>query len=260
MNNLIGIKHGRNFRELGGYVNRAGKKIKHGKLLRSGHLADLSENDLNLLKNFNVKQDIDFRSLDEQQHQPDRVPAGAEYRFNPVFSQDLTESTVNTRDLIELASEDPNYGFNHMMEVYRNVAVNPDSQNAYKQFFQYLLANTGDSTLLFHCTAGKDRTGVGAFLLMNALDVDYETIKTDYLTSNLNNKDYYDQTTKTAEENNVSPAAIQSIQAMMSVDERYLAETVKTINENYGDVQVYAKNILNIGKDEKDTLKQIYLD
>ena len=61
-NKLINITNGRNFRELGGYETISGKKIKFHKILRSGHLADLSEDDRSYLTNYGVKYDIDFRS------------------------------------------------------------------------------------------------------------------------------------------------------------------------------------------------------
>lgn len=65
------------------------------------------------------------------------------------------------------------------------VADEQHAKDEYRRFFDNLLANDQpDSTLLFHCTAEKDRTGMGAVYLLTALGVDFETIKQDYLLTN----------------------------------------------------------------------------
>ena len=73
---LIGIQNGRNFRELGGYKTVSGQTIKYNKLLRTGNLADLSPFDKQFLTDYGVKYDVDFRSKEEVDNQPDRVPDG----------------------------------------------------------------------------------------------------------------------------------------------------------------------------------------
>ena len=90
---LIGIQNGRNFRELGGYKTVSGQTIKYNKLLRTGNLADLSPSDLELLQKHGVKYDVDFRTEKEKNDHPDRVPEGAKYVFDPVFSDDLTNAS-----------------------------------------------------------------------------------------------------------------------------------------------------------------------
>ena len=105
-NQLIGVTSGRNFRELGGYETMSGKKIKMHKLLRTGNLADLSPFDKQFLTDYGVKYDVDFRSKQEVDNQPDRVPDGVEYIYDPVFSEDLTNSSKSLNDLIKQAHDD----------------------------------------------------------------------------------------------------------------------------------------------------------
>lgn len=258
--NQIGIKHGRNFRELGGYETIDGHKIKYKKLLRTGNLAKLSDNDLSILNNYPVKFDIDFRSVEEKDKEPDRVPETSKYIFNPVFSQDLTESSISIEDLIMQSDNDGEFGFNNMLASYRDMVVGEDAQAAYQTFFKYLLENNDDGTLLFHCTAGKDRTGMGAFYLLTALGVPREVIIKDYLISNKTTKKFFDQTTASAQEAGASSSTIKSIQALMSVNEHYLNEAIKIMDDDFGGAEAYLKNILNIGKEEITELKNIYLD
>lgn len=120
-NQLIGVTSGRNFRELGGYETLSGKKIKMHKLLRTGNLADLSPFDKQFLTDYGVKYDVDFRSKEEVDNQPDRVPDGVEYIYDPVFSEDLTNSSKSITDLDTQAHDDADFGFNHMHYAYEDM-------------------------------------------------------------------------------------------------------------------------------------------
>lgn len=259
-NKLIGIKSGRNFRELGGYQTSNGKTIKMHKILRSGHLAELDDVDIGLLKNYQLKYDIDFRSKEEVEKEPDRVPEGVQYLYNPVFSSDLTDNSKSIDELLEETDSDPNFGFNNMMLSYEDIVTSSDAQHAYRTFFQFLLENTEEKeTLLFHCTAGKDRTGMGAVFLLNALGVDFSTIKQDYLLSNVTTKENYDRLTKLVLDRGGDENTVQAVQALMRVDERYLNHAMNIINNNYGGLNEYTKNIFGMDHDNISQLRNIYL-
>ena len=155
-NKLINITNGRNFRELGGYETISGKKIKFHKILRSGHLADLSEDDRSYLTNYGVKYDIDFRSKEEVEKQPDRIPENVQYDFNPVFSDDLTNSSKSIDALETEAEKDPQFGFDHMLLAYEDMIHSATARHAYQNFFKFLLSNTK----LSYFTALRERTGL----------------------------------------------------------------------------------------------------
>lgn len=259
-NKLIGIKTGRNFRELGGYRTSSGQTIKMHKILRSGHLAELDGVDIGLLQNYRVKFDIDFRSKAEVTKEPDRVPNGAQYLYNPVFSEDLTDNSKSIDELLAETDSDPNFGFNNMMLSYEDIVTSADAQKAYRTFFEQALTNTEDGdALLFHCTAGKDRTGMGAVFFLNALGVDFATIKKDYLLSNVTTKDNYDNITKTVKERGGNENTVKAVQALMRVDERYLNHAMNLINNNYGGLNQYTKDIFGIDHANLEQLKHIYL-
>lgn len=259
--NLIGIKSGRNFRGLGGYQTKSGQKIKYHKIIRSGHLGELDDHDLDLLKNFKLKYDIDFRSSDEAKKEPDRLPDDVKYEFNPVFSEDLTNSTVGLADLMEIKDLDPDFGFNNMVDAYTDIVTGPDAQKAYQTFFKYLLENDQDQeALLFHCSAGKDRTGMGAVFLLNSLGVDFDTIKKDYLISNHTTNDFKEQFINNAVANGASENLVKSINALMVVDERYLQHAIDIIDQEFGGLDQYTKEILKIDNSDKERLQEIYLE
>ena len=209
-NQLIDVTSGRNFRELGGYETNSGKKIKMHKLLRTGNLADLSPFDKQFLTDYGVKYDVDFRSKEEVERQPDRVPDGVEYIYDPVFSEDLTNSSKSINDLNTQASDDADFGFNHMHYAYEDMIESESAQKAYRKFFDVLLKNDVEGeSVIFHCTAGKDRTGFGA---------------------------------------------LQSVRA------EYIDHAVKIINDDYGSIHNYLRDMMKLSSADIMKLRNIYLE
>ncbi|WP_297816280.1 tyrosine-protein phosphatase [uncultured Lactobacillus sp.] len=258
---LIGIKSGRNFRELGGYETISGQKIKYNKLLRTGNLADLSPTDLDLLRDYGVKYDVDFRTAKEQHDHPDRVPEGAVYEFDPVFSDDLTNASKGIFALEENAEKDPTYGFKHMYFAYEDMIKGQTAQKAYRKFFDLLLTNSKDNeALLFHCTAGKDRTGYGALLVLSALGVPFSTIKYDYVLTNVTTKEFVENMLKQAAHDGASAKVLQSIKDIQSVYPEYLDHAVKVLNEEYGGIHEYLRKVMHLSAGDIMDLRRIYLN
>lgn len=260
-NQLIGITSGRNFRELGGYESLSGKKVKYHKLLRTGHLADLSQNDQNYLVAYGVKYDLDFRSQQEVKNQPDRVPAGVDYIFDPVFSSDLTNSSRSLDDLEVIAKTEPEFGFNHMLYAYEDMIESVSARQAYRKFFDIALENKGEEqALLYHCTAGKDRTGFASLLILTALGVPLRTIRRDYLLTNITTKDFVDGLITQEEAKGKRPEVIRSIRDIQSVKPEYFDHTLKVLNDRYGSVNNYLRDVMKLSAGDIMDLRRIYLD
>ena len=260
-NQLIGITSGRNFRELGGYETLSGKKIKMHKLLRTGNLADLSPFDKQFLTDYGAKYDVDFRSKEEVDNQPDRVPDGVEYIYDPVFSEDLTNSSKSITDLDTQAHDDADFGFNHMHYAYEDMIESEPAQKAYRKFFDVLLENTVDGeSVIFHCTAGKDRTGFGALLALSALGVPLNTIKKDYLLTNITTKDFVDSMIEHARQNGKNENVLQSIRDIQSVRSEYLDHSVKVLNDEYGGINNYLRDVMKLSSADIMKLRNIYLE
>lgn len=260
-NQLIGVTSGRNFRELGGYETLSGKKIKMHKLLRTGNLADLSPFDKQFLTDYGAKYDVDFRSKEEVDNQPDRVPDGVEYIYDPVFSEDLTNSSKSITDLDTQAHDDADFGFNHMHYAYEDMIESEPAQKAYRKFFDVLLENTVDGeSVIFHCTAGKDRTGFGALLALSALGVPLNTIKKDYLLTNITTKDFVDSMVEHARQNGKNENVLQSIRDIQSVRSEYLDHAVKVLNDEYGSINNYLRDVMKLSSADIMKLRNIYLE
>lgn len=260
-NQLIGVTSGRNFRELGGYQTASGKKIKMHKLLRTGNLADLSPLDLDFLSDYGVKYIVDFRSQDEVDKQPDRIPAGAKYQYDPGFSEDLTNSSKSINDLEAQSKNDADFGFTHMLYAYEDMVLSTSAQIAYRNFFKALLKNDQEGqSLIFHCTAGKDRTGFGAMLVLTTLGVKLNTIKQDYLLTNITTHDFIEGLVEREKKQGKNKNTLQSIRDIQSVHSEYLDHAIKIINDKFGSINNYLRDVMKLSSSDIMKLRRIYLE
>jgi Protein tyrosine/serine phosphatase len=180
-----------------------------------------------------------------------------------VFQEDETKaSEVQNEGYIPEIGSDPTNGYEHMIAVYRDVIIGDTAKVAYRKFFNQLLLNTGDdNVLIFHCSAGKDRTGMGAVFFLTALGVPFETIKEDYLLTNVANKEFVDNLLEMLNKKGYTdPDVINSVKDLMTVHYNYLATAMKTIDKKYGNINNYIKKELKVSSSEITTLKKIYLE
>lgn len=260
MPELLNIHHGFNFRDLGGYQTKAGQTMRTHKLIRSGRLNELSTRDQQYLTDYGLAYDVDFRSPQEQSDAPDRVPSGVAYHFDPVFATDETKASIKAEELRRQAlAKDPLGGFRNMVNTYADLVLLPSAQKAYRTFFDLLLANDGDQALLFHCTAGKDRTGMGAVYLMTALGVDPVTVRRDYLASNLYLGEESERMVNEARQTGAAPALIASTRSLGGVANEYLDSALMTIDANFGSLDHYLTDALQITPAQRRDLRAIYL-
>ncbi len=258
---ILQLQKGGNFRELGGYETIAGKTIKWHKIIRSGKLADLTDADIAYLNDYGLKYDVDFRSPEEKATSPDRIPDQAKYLFIPVFSTDETQNSKQTERLQRKMDTDPTTGHLQMQHAYKDIITNPHSQKAYRSFFDVLLENDGEkSTLLFHCTAGKDRTGMGAVFFLNALGVNEDTIKADYLLTNKVIQQQQIMLTKTLKLQGASSAFIQSMRDLQSVQISFYNTAMDQIEKTSGDMAAYLHEYLHLSDSDIQDLRHIYLE
>lgn len=255
---ILDLEKGRNFRELGGYKTIDGQTIKYHKVLRSAGLGDLTDKDVNFLDNYGLKTDIDFRSKEEVEKKPDRISKGTKYLSLPVFKEDETEASKIQGTSIPDMDYVPIDGYNHMLDAYLDMINGEQAKKAYQNFFGELLTNDNDNeVLLFHCSAGKDRTGMGAFFLMSALGVPMKTIKDDYLLTNEASKSYTDKLFSDVLKHD--PSLVDTIKALMTVNINYLKTAEDAIKQTSGSIDNYIKNELKVSDSDIKDLKKIYL-
>ena len=250
MKRILNLEGAINLRELGGYPTENGTTIKYNKLLRSGDISNLTTNSLNYLKNYGLKYVVDFRSINEQQTWSDVTSDFYNIYSDPVYplkgNGDKLAGALNHGD------------YSYLGLIYQSVVLDQHGQEAYKYLFDLLLENDQPKTsLLFHCAAGKDRTGIGALLILKALGVDEETITRDYLLTNLM---YSNQATieKTLNDKNGD----QNINKMnmTKADLESITSVFRAIEHYYGSFENYLDKALDIDKDKLAQLKDIYTE
>lgn len=171
-----------NFRDLGGYRTANGKDVKWGKLYRSGSLATASNADLAGLRELHLATFIDFRSGAEKTAEPDRLPDPA--GFAVVEIPVLDEGNKNLfGDISKRIEEDALGDFDpgHTME-QANRQFAGEFTPQFRQFIHAVLDANG-APVLWHCTAGKDRTGFAAAILLRILGVPQDVVMQDYMAS-----------------------------------------------------------------------------
>jgi protein-tyrosine phosphatase len=213
-----------NFRELGGLPAAGGCRVKYGLLYRSGDLPQPSEADKAVLEALGLKTVVDFRGAFEASTVPDWLPSSVTRRY--LVSIDAGNvMDFEAIQLKELSAEDV------MDRIYASLIR--DSQGAYRRLFE-LLADSANTPLLFHCSAGKDRTGVAAALLLSALGVERPIIYEDYILSARLLGSKYDYEVGT------------DYEAMYNVRSHYLESAFAVIDGEYGGTESYLRKQLGV--------------
>jgi len=254
----IKLNNGFNCRDLGGYQASNGSTIKRHQLIRAGYLSDLDGVDQKTLYNYGVRTVIDLRSPMEVMKYPDHLGRIARYLRISVSRRDLTESTANLRGLASQLT-DKKAGFQLMMRSYRQLVISTEAQQAYHHFFKSVL-NATPGGILFHCSSGKDRTGLLAILTLMMLDVPKETIKVDYLSSNLVSALRINDRLNGAKIVSSNLAYLQSIFDLSIVREEYFKQVISIIDDDFGGGKSYWHEQLGLSEDDLIKLRELFLE
>lgn len=251
-----------NARDLGGIRTTDGREIRKGMLIRSGMLQHLTDADCEVLCSVPLKTVVDFRTAREMQEMPDAKIPDVQYVHCPI----LKEMSGITRE--ETENEIPAYyraaiaaGFeaeDRMTQMYIPLVEGDYSLDHYSEFLDHVL-NHEDGALLYHCTAGKDRVGIGTMLILTALGVDRDTILEDYLLTNFYCKAETDHTVETAKKYSDAPSTEFAVRAFDSARERYMRTAWQSIDRRYGDVKTFMTERLDFGEEKQAALREKYL-
>lgn len=255
---MLELEEGINFRELGGYLTEDGRKIKWHKLLRCGSMAQLTKNDVDYLDQYGVRYIIDLRSPEESNYSPDKYPDKAQYFQDTVypFSFSLFKN-LGIINNMRLGASNMDFG----RQTYLQMLLDPHAQAAYRKMFNVLLENDKEGkSVVFHCTAGKDRTGVAAFLILSALGVSEKQIVEDYLYTNLFFDNYSSETINDALESESQTEIAQRLNSKTAV----IAETIKVLPKACrvvsGSVEKFLEEKLGMTKAKIERLQELYLE
>jgi protein-tyrosine phosphatase len=165
----------RNFRDLGGYPTEDGRRVRWGQVFRADSLAELSDSDIAYLERIGLARVIDLRGDGEVQERPNRLAgrAGFAYVQLPIGENDLSPAEWARKfESGEFGEIDASW----LVRGYRRTL--DERAHRVGAVLKQLAASA--SPAVFHCTAGKDRTGVISALLLLLLGVPREVVVGDY--------------------------------------------------------------------------------
>ena len=170
----------RNCRDLGGIKNIDGKVIREGLLLRSAHLQNAEPEDVQDLRTyFSLSEILDLRNTDEQTERPDKTVPGAVHVDMSIFPG-MLQGITHEKNL------KPFEIFPPMQEIYvKFIHEAPLNRNMAAAVRRVLNHDFESGAVLWHCFGGKDRCGMVAALVLSVLGVSYETIREDYMMTNI---------------------------------------------------------------------------
>ncbi len=248
---------GNNFRELGGYLADEGKHVRWGQIYRGIPTGKLTgEADRRLLDSLGLRLILDLRSSGEAKKEPDYVPDGARLvQICGLCAEDGAEIAFAPGD-IEKLMQTAEEGESISQRLYRRMLT---GNKAFKELFRALEA--GETPILFHCSAGKDRTGVAAMLILLALGASNEVICADFEQTNACRKAEIDAVlAEHAAEIAADPACRMRYYAMAGVDPAAAPFVLDTIRRKFGSAENYLETEYGLTPARLMRLRRMYLE
>lgn len=228
-----------NFRDLAANVRSV--PVRRNVLFRSDHLGALNEDDASQILALGIGRVLDFRGVDERACAACCLPGVQVHSLaiEPTIVQVLTDLTESGHRLTEADV------VAHMKDTYRGFVRT--SAHRFAEFFNHLLES--DSPTVFHCTAGKDRTGFAAALVLHALGATHEEVMQDYLLTNERLKP------PSSFWSALDPRAAK---VLWGVQPGFLEAAFEAIDQDYGGLEAFLREGLRLGPQERARLNALY--
>lgn len=251
----IRIKKVHNFRTVGNIKNIEGKTLKEGKFYRSGNLYKLKKKSFYEIKELGIKEIIDLRNSKEIAQKPDNLPNGTVYKNYSAF-EDEGDQLDQAKKLVLKGKVNGSDADKRMLGFYKDYVT--ENTEIIRKIVTEILDS--DQPILYHCTAGKDRTGVITALILTILKFDKTTIYNDYLLSNNYRKKLVDKRLNLA--NNLHflypKMDIKVLEKLSWVETDYLDAAFNEINKEFGSTDNYIQQVLGISDDKRKEYIQKY--
>ncbi|MEY8759732.1 tyrosine-protein phosphatase [Chryseobacterium tongliaoense] len=245
----IEIKKVNNFRTLGNIRNSEGKTLRESMFYRSGHLHQLKRRSFKKLDQLGVKEIIDLRNSKEISQKPDCLPEQIIYKNYSAFD-DEGDQLDQAKKLVLKGKVQASDADKRMLDFYRDyVTENPE---IIKKIITDILES--DHPVLYHCTAGKDRTGIITALILTILKFDKATIYNEYLLSNNFRKDLVQKRLRLAGRLHFlyPEMDLKVLEKLSWTESRYLDAAFNEIDKKYGSAEVYIQQVLGISENKRE--------
>ena len=242
---VVPLKGGSNFRDLGGYRTADGRAVRRSTVFRSAHLGALTDEDRSALSRLGVRTIVDLRGVSEAAETPHLID-GVDCRIVGAHIEPQLGDKI--RVAVADGSATPHLMMQYLTDHYR------DYPRRCAPGFRTLFATLSDGThrpLVFHCTAGKDRTGFASALLLTLLGVPWDTVMDDYLRTN----DLW-----TGHVGRYTELDIDTRAAIVEARTPYLEAAFDVVRQDFGGAEVFAEKALGLDAKARERLRADLLE
>lgn len=256
-----------NARDLGGMKTKYGV-VKPRRLIRSGVVNRLTDEDIKILAEYKLQRIIDLRAEVELANNPDTKIEGVEHVHNPIIEtvtfgisfESLDGAVIAQRlqaGYERMTSQGHTYE-SHMREVYGRYVNNEFCRKGYGKFLKLLANEPVEGATLWHCTMGKDRCGTSTILLEHCLGMNYRQIYDDYMESNVQTLENTDSVLNKASPY-VEKDKIDLIKNMLTVHPYYIESFYEQMQLRFGGIDGFIK-ACGVTDGDIEKLRKIYLN
>ena len=250
-----------NTRDLGGLETSDGRTVRKGQLIRSGEIDDIDAEGKAVLDGMGVSAIVDLRTTTEATANPASWPEGqgpARYHFPLMEQEDQEISDMRANIKAGVAKQEDTEKL--FYDAFGSIAT--DYKAELRELFDVLLEQPEGEAVLYHCSGGKDRTGVTTAVLLNALGVTPEDIQADFLMSNVQ-KNADKKSVEIAEKINAAEGTNMTAEAVwptLGVRKDHLEKFYQDVEADYGSVDNYLHDGLGLSDADLQKLKDRYLE
>lgn len=253
-------KRVKNLRDLGGIPAANGKTVRYGKLYRSGHLGKINTESAEKLRDQkNLATVIDLRAPAELSHRQDTIPEGVDYLHIPPLTDEQNPAVTRHTgpSILKKIMQIEGGARTYLSDTYRTMISSEPALEALREFFDVLLED--DGAVLWHCTQGKDRTGVVAAAILLALGVDRDAIMRDYMKTNRSCrfKNFWIFIGVVLVTFSVRKA--HNLNLLLSSRRAFMHAAFDEIDRVWGGTDGFLRNALQLTEDELFRLREAYL-
>ena len=244
-----------NLRDIGGYRTTDGRWVKMGLLYRSDQLDRVSDADLAAMQKLDIRIVVDLRTDSERKREPDRLPPGSQPLILDVAADSDGSLGGDMRKAMTAIASGK--GVELLTSANRDFVALGSARRAYGAMLDRLATPQG-APMLYHCTAGKDRTGWASAVILTLLGVPRDTVMADYLASNdflaRKNAATLDALAKSG--NPIDPGHLLPV---LTVRADYLNAAFDEVEKRYGSFDAYVRSGLGLSADSIASLRDRYL-
>lgn len=249
------------FDDLGNTRIGTDKRIKPRLLYRSSHLAKIEKDqEEKLINKYNVRYVVDFRTDDEIASFPELEDSEIKHYHFPALTNE--QNTVITKKnrlrILKKITASKGGAIAHMHTLYHNILTSAKAIEAFRNFFTVLLEAKENEAVVFHCTQGKDRTGMAMTLLLAALGADNDLIIKKYMSYNALTRNFRFWVS-VGMSLFKSPRLALSLDRMIGARKVYIRKVLETVENVYGGFKNYLNNTIGLSDDEINQLRLKYL-